>query len=315
MQWEGFGERLERALPVFVAAAAAIGIGFPGPGREIAERQGIEATLAVLVFASAVGVAPGASRRIRADAGRLAAVWLVATAVLPVLAWLVSRMVPAGELRHGVLALGVAPTEVAALAVTSIVGGAVAATAALLVVSTVTAVVIAGPVLTVLAGASEVDTLGVLVGLVVVVALPLAVGLAVSRRAPGARVRHLADPVSVVTVTVLAWLVASQIDWTGDYGWVVLALVAFLVGAAALGWSLARWVPSRLRTATVLAVSMRDFAIAAGIATAAFGAQAAAPLGLYGIVVLGWGALATRLAWMRRPAASTPGSEEHDGVP
>jgi hypothetical protein len=34
---------------------------------------------------------------------------------------------------------------------------------------------------------------------------------------------------------------------------------------------------------------MRDFAIAAGLATAAFGPEAAAPLGLYGIAVLVWG--------------------------
>jgi hypothetical protein len=34
---------------------------------------------------------------------------------------------------------------------------------------------------------------------------------------------------------------------------------------------------------------MRDFAIAAALASAAFGPRAAAPLGLYGIAVLVWG--------------------------
>jgi hypothetical protein len=34
---------------------------------------------------------------------------------------------------------------------------------------------------------------------------------------------------------------------------------------------------------------MRDFAVAAGIATSAFGATAAAPLGIYGILVLVFG--------------------------
>jgi hypothetical protein len=37
---------------------------------------------------------------------------------------------------------------------------------------------------------------------------------------------------------------------------------------------------------------MRDFAIAAGLATAAFGAAAAAPLGLYGVLVMVWGTAA-----------------------
>src|SRR5258708_38541829 len=44
--------------------------------------------------------------------------------------------------------------------------------------------------------------------------------------------------------------------------------------------------------ALLLATSMRDFAIAAGLAAAAFGPAAAAPLGLYGILVLVWGTAA-----------------------
>jgi hypothetical protein len=41
--------------------------------------------------------------------------------------------------------------------------------------------------------------------------------------------------------------------------------------------------------AMLLTTSMRDFAIAAAIAAAAFGSEAAAPLGIYGIAVLLWG--------------------------
>jgi hypothetical protein len=37
---------------------------------------------------------------------------------------------------------------------------------------------------------------------------------------------------------------------------------------------------------------MRDFAIAAALAAAAFGPESAAPLGLYGILVLLWGTAA-----------------------
>jgi hypothetical protein len=37
---------------------------------------------------------------------------------------------------------------------------------------------------------------------------------------------------------------------------------------------------------------MRDFAVAAGIAASAFGAAAAAPLGIYGILVLVFGSVA-----------------------
>ena len=51
----------------------------------------------------------------------------------------------------------------------------------------------------------------------------------------------------------------------------------------------------------LLTTSMRDFAIAAGIASSAFGSDAAAPLGLYGIVVLVWGTAVAGLL-RRRPA-------------
>ena len=48
---------------------------------------------------------------------------------------------------------------------------------------------------------------------------------------------------------------------------------------------------------------MRDFAIAAALAAAAFGPQAAAPLGLYGVAVLIWGTAAAGALRARPPAA------------
>jgi predicted Na+-dependent transporter len=50
----------------------------------------------------------------------------------------------------------------------------------------------------------------------------------------------------------------------------------------------------------LLTTSMRDFAIAADLAIAAFGPAAAAPLGLYGIVVLIWGTAAAGVLRQRR---------------
>ena len=49
---------------------------------------------------------------------------------------------------------------------------------------------------------------------------------------------------------------------------------------------------------------MRDFAIAAALAAAAFGPAAAAPLGLYGVAVLVWG---TAAAGYLRARAALPG--------
>jgi len=71
-----------------------------------------------------------------------------------------------------------------------------------------------------------------------------------------------------------------------------IRLVLFLTGSAAVGKLVG--VGSRRATASavLLTTSIRDFAIAASLATSAFGTRAAAPLGLYGIIVLVWGTAA-----------------------
>jgi len=86
--------------------------------------------------------------------------------------------------------------------------------------------------------------------------------------------------------------VASELHLRASDSRIVLALLVYLAGGAVLGWRLAVDVPSRRRTAIVLPTAMRDSAVAAGIATSAFGAAAAAPLGIYGILVLVFGTVA-----------------------
>jgi predicted Na+-dependent transporter len=61
------------------------------------------------------------------------------------------------------------------------------------------------------------------------------------------------------------------------------------VASVGLGLVVSRRAGRPAGPALLLTLSMRDFAIAAGLASAAFGPSAAAPLGLYGIVVLLWG--------------------------
>ena len=285
---------LKTALPFLVVTAAAAGIGFPGPGRALADRAAIEATLAVLVFASALGIEPRTLATTRQHLRRLCIVWIATTAILPLLAWAASRLVPPGDLRDGVLTVGVAPTEVAILAITSLVGASVASAATLLVASTATSILLAGPALNMMTGDGGIDTLGVLLDLGLIVGAPLTAGLLIGRHQTGRALRPAADPAAIVTVTVLAWLVASQVQWSSDYVAVVVALVGFIAGGTLLGWILARTAAADLTTPIVLSASMRDFAIASGIATTAFGPSAAGPLGLYGILVLTWGAIMAR---------------------
>jgi predicted Na+-dependent transporter len=182
--------------------------------------------------------------------------------------------------------------------------------AALLVASVVVSVVVAGPILSLLAGVS-VSSGHVLVTLVLVVGLPLAAGLVVRRlvdlSAPPTAA-DTSDIVSIVAVLVLVELVASQVHLSSSYAAVAGVLVAVIAVSAGVGLLLSRLFPSGAALAVLLHVSMRDFAVASGIASAAFGAPATGPLGIYGVLVIGWGAL---VASRRGGGDGTAGSVPH----
>jgi predicted Na+-dependent transporter len=90
-------------------------------------------------------------------------------------------------------------------------------------------------------------------------------------------------------VAALVALVASEVHLSTNYLPVFLAILMFVIVSAVVGRLIGLSGGQPAMKALLLTTSMRDFAIAAALATAAFGAAAAAPLGIYGIVVLIWG--------------------------
>jgi len=269
----------------------------PGPGRHVDTNGAILDTLAVLVFCTGASMTFSEIASIRTASRRLLLVLAVTTVTLPALAWLASHLVTGQVLRGGVLAAGVAPTEVASVALTGLAGGDVALAAGLLVASTLVTVLLAGPILSVLGAQSSASQIGLLATLALVVALPLVAGSAVRTVDPlHGREQPLVRILGTVSLLVLLWEIASQLHLRASDTRVVLALVLYLAGGAVLGWLLAIGVPSNRRTAIVLPTAMRDFAVAAGIAASAFGAAAAAPLGIYGILVLVFGTVAVYTA-------------------
>ena len=327
-----------------VLAAAVIGLSVQRPLAWLAARQGINVLLAVLVFATAVTIEPAALRRAASAWQRLLVALAVGATVLPALSWAVARMVPAGPLRNGVLTVGLAPCEIASVATTAMARGEAAIAAGALIGSTVVAVAIAGPVLALEAGHAGFSPGGVIANLALVVALPLAVGIALrasagppasvrasepptvgvrGERAPmriawrawSATARALATPraqraashVALAAVAALVALIASEVHLSAGYATVAAALAVFLLASAVIGRLLGLRAPCPVAAAFLLTTSMRDFAIAAGLAAAAFGPAAAAPLGLYGILVLVWGtAAAGTLRRERRPSPRRP---------
>jgi BASS family bile acid:Na+ symporter len=284
-----------------VLVTAAIGIAWPGPGRRAEAADGILIALAILVFCTGASMTFAEMGAVRTAGRRLAVVLPVATVGLPVLAWAASHLASGAAARGGILAAGVAPAEVASVALTGLAGGDAVLAAGLLAASTIVTVLLAGPILSVAGAHSSASQLSLLVTLALVVALPLAAGAGLRSLDPfGGREQPLARVIGTLSLLVLLWQVASQIQIRASEASVALALVAYLAGGAGLGWLLARGAPPERRTAIVLTTGMRDFAVAAGIAASAFGATAAAPLGIYGLLVLIFGSAAAYLA--RRPS-------------
>ncbi len=297
----GLADSLDRLLLPLVLITAALGVSFPGPGRRADAGGAILITLAVLVFCTGASMTFSEIGAIRTAARRLAVVLPVTTAGLPVLAWLASRLVSGVALRGGVLSAGIAPAEVASVALTGLAGGQAVLAAGLLATSTVLTVLLAGPILSIAGAHSSASQLGLLSTLALVVALPLIAGSAMRSLDPlGGREQPITRVAGTASLLGLLWEVASQLQLRASDARVLLALLAYLAGGLILGWLLAIGAPPAQRTAIVLP--------AAGIAASAFGAVASAPLGIYGLLVLIFGTAAVYVARQRKPRPGDPGN-------
>jgi predicted Na+-dependent transporter len=323
---------------IAVLAAAIVGLTVQRPLAWLADHQGINVLLAILVFATAVTIDPAALRRLLGAWRPLLIAIIVGITVLPALSWAVSRIVAAGPLRDGVLVVGLAPCEIASVATTAMAAGEAAVSAGVLIGSTIAAVALAGPILTLEAGRAHISPASIIANLALVVALPLALGLAARASAeypaqspaPASvqavrtpkpagllapahvlatpRAERIASRTSLAAVAALVALIASEVHLAAAYLAVAAALLLFLLGSALIGRALGARSARPTATALLLTTSMRDFAIAAGLAAAAFGPAAAAPLGLYGIAVLIWGtAVAGVLRQRTHPGHRPPG--------
>jgi predicted Na+-dependent transporter len=288
---------LDRFLLPLVLVVAGLGVLTPEPGRRLDGGGAILITLAVLVFCTGSSVTFADIGGTRAAAGRMTLVLAASTVMLPLLAWLASRLVSGAALQGGVLAAGVAPVEVASVALTGMAGGEVVVAAGLLIASTLLTVLLAGPILGLLGAHSAVSQLGLLATLALVVGLPLIAGCTMRTLDPfGGRERPLIEVLGMASLLVLLWESSSELRLQASDGRVAVALLVFLAGAGGLGWLLGRAAPRGQRTAVILPTTMRDFAVAAGIAASAFGIAAAAPLGIYGVMVLVFGAITVHLS-------------------
>jgi predicted Na+-dependent transporter len=273
-----------------VVLAAVLGLTAQGPLAWATRHQGINILLALLVFASAITIEPRTLQRLPSLWPVMALALVLGVTVLPGMAWAAAFLVHAGPLREGVLTIGLAPCEIASIAMTAAAGGEVALTGGLLIGSTVCTVALSGPVLSLEVSHAVVHPAHIIINLAVVVVLPLLVALVLRIRLPlPVQLERAATGTSALAVAGLVALIASQVHFALAYVGVVAAIAVFMVATIGVGTLVAARRTRKVGRSLLLTVSMRDFAIAAGLAAAAFGPKAAAPLGLYGIAVLAWG--------------------------
>ncbi|WP_298338142.1 hypothetical protein [Ferrimicrobium sp.] len=285
---------LERWMVYLVLIVGVLALWLPAPGRSFDHGDTVYVTLAVLVFTAGLTVDFARLAAARRAGWRLLAALAASSIVFPLLAWGLSHLV-GGQLRDALLAVGVAPSEVASLALVSLGAGDVAIAALLVLGSTVVTILAAGPILSVLSTASHLDTIGLGGTLVVVVAIPLALGALVGMRlTPTGFGRTFGGILGSLALLLLIWEVASQVQLEPVYLVGVGLLIVFVAGSTLIGMAVSIGTSRATRTGIVLPVAIRDFAIAAGIATAAFGATSTGLLGIYGLLVLVLGALASR---------------------
>jgi predicted Na+-dependent transporter len=282
-----------RVLTPLALAAAALGIVVPSA--TLAAHSDL--LLALLVLASALGISWADLARVRDHARELLALSLIPLVILTGVAWLIGRQF-GPVVRDGLLAVGLSSAEVAVVGLVAL-AGADAAVALGIVTGSLIVAALVGPLAVgpVSGSSAHVSSGELLARFALVVIVPLGVGVAArSRPAIAARMRVL-DPeregVAALTVAVLVYAAISGTQGAHDLGSALLASAAFLVVAGCLGELWRRSVAPRSSALPGgLSIAMRDFAVAAALATQAFGTSAAAVPGIYGVMMLVAGTIA-----------------------
>ena len=290
-------------LPLAVLAAL---VALVTPSGALAERSDL--VLAALVLFTALGIPPSELASLRSRTGVVAGLVFAPFALLVPLAWAVSRLFDE-PVRDGVLALGVASTEVAAVGLVALAGGSAVLALGVLAGSLVVAALAGPSVLGLLAQGGTDVAVGELVGrFALVVVVPLAAGLAA--RARFARLSEIdADLSGLASLTVVLLLYCAMSGAPGGDELLSAAAGAALFLAVS-GFAVAAWAlvaPRELRYTGALVIELRDFAVAAALAAQAFGPPAATVAAVYGVLMLLLGAAAAHLVATRQNRAAAGG--------
>jgi BASS family bile acid:Na+ symporter len=294
-----------RALTPLAVAAAVLAIVVPSG--TLANHSDL--LLALLVLATALGISFSDLTGLRAHVADVLVLSVVPLVVLTAVAWVVGR--PFGvPIRDGLLAVGLSSSEVASVGLVAL-AGADATIALGAVTGSLVLAALVGPVAIgwLGGGTGHADTARLLGRFALVVLLPLAAGVAL-RSASGLqpalkRFDGERDGVAAIAVAVLVYAALSGTRGAHGLGAALLASLIFLALSAGLGelWR-RRAAGGPTAVPGALAIAMRDFAVAAALASQAFGSAAGAVPGVYGVVMLLAGSVASGMFARARRAGA-----------
>jgi BASS family bile acid:Na+ symporter len=295
-----------RALTPLALLAAVLALVAPWQG--LADRSDL--LLAALVLVTALGISGSDLLALRRHAGAVATLSIAPLVALALAAWALGQLFDEST-RDGLLAVGLSSSEVASVGLAALAGAdatiALGAVTGSLVLSALLGPVAIGW----LAGHAGHGGSGhLLVRFALVVILPLIAGVAVRSAKVAARwlSAHDAerDGGAAVIVAVLVYAALSGTRGAHGLGAALVASLAFLIVSAGLA---AAWQRATRQDATAvpgaMAIAMRDFAVAAALASQAFGNRAAAVPGVYGVVMLLAGSAFVTLRTRRGSAGGT----------
>ncbi|MGH3029375.1 MAG: bile acid:sodium symporter [Gaiellaceae bacterium] len=241
-------------LPLVLVAAGA---GLALPSEQLASHADL--VLAALVLAVPLTIAPERLRAATSAWPRIGVAVLLPLATLLALAIGLSLLFD-GPAREGLLALGLAPSEVALVALVALAGGDAAVALTAVTLSLVVSA-LAAPLIAPLLVDTELEPSQLLVRFSLVVLVPLAPGLALRTGGRLARVEPAAERAATLLLALLVYAALGDLDDLSALGPASLAAALFLAASLVPAWLLLPLLAD-LRTGA-FAFALRDFAVAA----------------------------------------------------
>ena len=275
------------AVPRFLTPLALLAavLALALPSGAVAHRSDV--LLAVLVLATALGIPAVELARLRAQATAVALLSVLPFLVLGAIGWALGRAFGAGEVRDGLVSCGLSSSEVAAVGLVALAGADAAIALGAVMGSLIVAAVFGPLAIAWLGGGVHVDGGALLGRFALVVLAPLAAGVGLRTVIPAlGAVDEQREGVAAVAVVALVYASLSGERGAHRLGLAIGAGAAFLACSAMVAAAWRSRVSGRAGTAGAFAIGMRDFAVAAALATQAFGPAAGVVPGVYGVLML-----------------------------